>query len=102
MTLLFAGHDTTTSTIAFMFYELTRAPAVLDRLMAEQDELLAGGMPTAEQLMRGELRELEQVLDETLRMYPPAWVGPRRSIRAVRPLPASSAQATRRSSTARG
>jgi cytochrome P450 len=80
MTLLFAGHDTTTSTIAFMVYELTRAPSVVDRLTAEEDELLAGGTPTAEQLMKGELSELEQVLDETLRMYPPAWVGPRRSI----------------------
>ena len=31
MTLLFAGHDTTTSTIAFMFYELAHAPAVVAR-----------------------------------------------------------------------
>jgi cytochrome P450 len=30
--------------------------------------------------MSGELTELEMVLDETLRKYPPAWVGPRRSI----------------------
>jgi cytochrome P450 len=80
MTLLFAGHDTTTSTVAFMFYELARHPHVVERLHAEQAELLAGGSPTAEQLMRGDLVELEQVMDETLRLYPPAWVGPRRSI----------------------
>jgi cytochrome P450 len=80
MTLLFAGHDTTTSTIAFMFYELAHHPEVVARLVAEQDELLGGGGPTGAQLMAGELVELEQVLDETLRMYPPAWVGPRRSI----------------------
>ena len=81
MTLLFAGHDTTTSTVAFMFYELSRHPDVVDRLLTEQAELLGDGqMPTAEQLMRGELAQLEQVLDETLRLYPPAWVGPRRSI----------------------
>ena len=30
MTLLFAGHDTTTSTVAFMFYELARHPDVTD------------------------------------------------------------------------
>ena len=30
MTLLFAGHDTTTSTVAFMFYELARNPELLD------------------------------------------------------------------------
>ena len=42
MTLLFAGHDTTTSTISFMFYELARHPAVVARLVAEQDALLGG------------------------------------------------------------
>ena len=80
MTLLFAGHDTTTSTVSFMFYELARHPHVLARLLAEQDAQLAGGRPTAAQLMSGELSELEMVLDETLRKYPPAWIGPRRSV----------------------
>jgi cytochrome P450 len=80
MTLLFAGHDTTTSTISFMFYELARNPAVADRLIAEQDVRLAGAAPSASQLTSGELTELELVLDETLRKYPPAWVGPRRAI----------------------
>ena len=80
MTLLFAGHDTTTSTVSFMFYELARNPAITERLRAEQDAQLSGGMPTASQLMSGELIELEMVLDETLRKYPPAWVGPRRAV----------------------
>src|SRR5215216_5987244 len=53
MTLLFAGHDTTTSTVAFLFYELARNPGEHD---------------------------LDLAIDETLRMYPPAWIGPRRSI----------------------
>ena len=80
MTLMFAGHDTTTSTVSFMFYELARHPQIVARLLAEQDALLDGGQPTATQLASGELVELEMVLDETLRKYPPAWVGPRRSI----------------------
>jgi cytochrome P450 len=79
MTLLFAGHDTTTSTVSFMFYELARNPQVAARLLAEQDERLAGGAPTVAQLTSGELGELEMVLEETLRKYPPAWVGPRRA-----------------------
>jgi cytochrome P450 len=57
MTLLFAGHDTTTSTVAFLFYELSRNPQV-----AEAPDF-----------------DLSLALDETLRMYPPAWIGPRRS-----------------------
>jgi cytochrome P450 len=80
MTLLFAGHDTTTSTIAFMFYELARHPDVAARLLAEQHAQLAGSLPTPSQLMGDGLPYLEQVLDETLRLYPPAWVGPRHSI----------------------
>jgi cytochrome P450 len=81
MTLLFAGHDTTTSTIAFMFYELAHHPDVVDRLLAEQDAQLAGNAPpTPSQLMGDGLPYLEQVLDETLRLYPPAWIGPRRSV----------------------
>jgi cytochrome P450 len=58
MTLLFAGHDTTTSTVAFLFYELSRNPA-----LAESPDF-----------------DLALALDETLRMYPPAWIGPRCSI----------------------
>lgn len=80
MTLLFAGHDTTTSTIAFMFYELARHPDVVARLLAEQDAQLGGSLPTPAQLMGDRLPYLEQVLDETLRLYPPAWVGPRRAV----------------------
>src|SRR5947209_6517929 len=82
MTLMFAGHDTTTSTVSFMFYELARHPAIVERLLAEQDEQISREGPTAEQLTSGELEQLEMVLDETLRMYPPAWIGPRRSVEA--------------------
>jgi cytochrome P450 len=80
MTLMFAGHDTTTSTIAFMFYELAGHPQIVDRLQREQDEQLAGGRPTIAQLTSGDLEQLEMVLEETLRKYPPAWIGPRRSV----------------------
>ena len=115
MTLMFAGHDTTTSTVAFMFHELAHHPEIVTRLLAEQDSQLgrdqaggrangqqadgyanagagaggragtgvrASGQPNPSQLMSGELAELELVLDETLRMYPPAWIGPRRSVAA--------------------
>jgi cytochrome P450 len=82
MTLLFAGHDTTTSTVAFMFYELAQAPHLTERLVAEQDALLDGGVPNAAQLMSGELSDLEMTLEETLRKYPPAWIGPRKSVEA--------------------
>lgn len=80
MTLLFAGHDTTTSTVAFMFYELARAPQLARRLAAERRELMPDGKLDAERLTGAGLPQLEMTLDETLRKYPPAWIGPRKSI----------------------
>jgi cytochrome P450 len=80
MTLMFAGHDTSTSTLTFMMHELARQPEVLERLRAEQDEVLGGDPPTVERLER-EMPYLEMVLDEVLRLYPPAWIGPRRAVR---------------------
>ncbi|MQA75056.1 MAG: cytochrome P450 [Solirubrobacterales bacterium] len=79
MTLMFAGHDTSTSTLSFLVYELARNPGAAARLHAEQDEVLAGATPTAAQLF-GALPYLDMVVDETLRLYPPAWVGPRRAV----------------------
>jgi len=78
LTLLFAGHDTTTSTVAFLFYELARKPEWIERLGAEQDSVVGNATPTGEQLFE-EMPLLAQAVDETLRLYPPAWVGPRRS-----------------------
>jgi cytochrome P450 len=80
MTLLFAGHDTSTSTVTFLLYELARHPHVLARLYDEQDRVLAGRPPDFAQL-HGEMPELDMVVDETLRLYPPAWVGPRKTVR---------------------
>ena len=80
MTLLFAGHDTTTSTIAFMFYELARHPEIASALREEQDRVPGGERPDGSLLMSGRLELLEMVQDETLRMYPAAWIGARRSI----------------------
>jgi len=48
-------------------------------LVAERDAVLGDAPPTAAQLMGGELPRFEMALDETLRLYPAAWVGPRRS-----------------------
>ena len=80
MTLMFAGHDTSTSTLTFMMYELARRPDVIDKLQEEQDRVLGGGTPDIEKLER-EMPYLDMVLDEVLRLYPPAWIGPRRAVK---------------------
>ena len=80
MTLMFAGHDTSTSTLTFMMYELARRPDVIEKLQEEQDRVLGGATPDIEKLEK-EMPYLEMVLDEVLRLYPPAWIGPRRAVR---------------------
>ncbi len=82
ITLMFAGHDTSTSTISFLLYELARHPRELAAICAEQDRVLGGRPPSAGELTGAELPRLEMALDETLRLYPPAWIGPRRSVEA--------------------
>ena len=80
MTLMFAGHDTSTSTLTFMMHELARHPDVLAKLCEEQDRVLGGEAPDIDRLER-EMPYLDMVLDEVLRLYPPAWIGPRRAVR---------------------
>jgi cytochrome P450 len=80
MTLMFAGHDTSTSTVTFMMHELARHPGVVVRLCEEQDRVLGGKPPSVDQLER-QMPYLDMVLDEVLRLYPPAWIGPRRAVR---------------------
>ena len=80
MTLMFAGHDTSTSTLTFTMYELARRPDVIERLQEEQDRVLGGDTPDIGKLER-EMPYLDMVLDEVLRLYPPAWIGPRRAVR---------------------
>jgi cytochrome P450 len=80
MTLMFAGHDTSTSTLTFMLHELARHPEALAKLHEEQDRVLGGATPSVDQLEK-EMPYLEMVLDEVLRLYPPAWIGPRRAVR---------------------
>jgi cytochrome P450 len=78
LTLLFAGHDTTTSTVAFLFYELSRSPEWEERLLEERRGV--GRRPSAAELF-GEMPQLDMAVQETLRLYPPAWIGPRRATR---------------------
>jgi cytochrome P450 len=80
MTLMFAGHDTSTSTLTFMLHELAHHPDVVAKLCEEQDRVLGGEAPDIDRLER-EMPYLDMVLDEVLRLYPPAWIGPRRAVR---------------------
>jgi retinoid hydroxylase len=83
VTLLFAGHDTTTTTFTFLVHELGRHPRARAALQEELDQTLGRRAPAAADLDGQALPVLERSLKETLRRYPAAWVGPRRTTRDV-------------------
>jgi cytochrome P450 len=72
MTLFMAGHDTTAGTLPWIWYLLAAHPSVEARLHAELDAVLGGRLPAAEDLPR--LTYTQQVVKETLRLYPQAYV----------------------------
>ncbi|MEU1998951.1 cytochrome P450 [Nocardia gamkensis] len=74
LTFLLAGHETTGAALAWTIYELGRNPAVLDRVRAELDALPAA--PDEPDAVRAALPRLEytgRVIDEAMRLHPPAW-----------------------------
>ena len=68
ITIFFAGHETTATTLTFLWYSLATNPEVEARLHAEIDAVLGDGPLTLEQV--GELEYTLQVIKETLRLYP--------------------------------
>lgn len=71
MTLMIAGHETTATTLALCLLSLARNPKAEDTLRSELATVLGGREPTVADLPA--LPYCEQVVKETLRLYPPAW-----------------------------
>ncbi len=80
VTLLFAGLDTTTAGLSWAWYLLARHPEVQEALHDQCAAVLAGRAPTADDLPR--LPLATAVLEEALRLYPPAPGIPRVAVAA--------------------
>jgi len=72
LTFLAAGHETTAITLVWTFYLLSQYPQVRIKLQDEIRTLLAGRAPTIDDLAK--LPYLDWVLNESMRLYPPAWL----------------------------
>lgn len=70
LAFIVAGHETTALTLAWALYLLAFDPVVQDRAAAEARPALGGRAATAADLPQ--LPYIRQVVDETLRLYPPA------------------------------
>ncbi|KAI0431594.1 cytochrome P450 [Xylaria sp. FL1042] len=77
---LYAGHDTTSSTLLYCFLLLSQHPEVLSKVRAEHDQVFGSDFSTTNclQLINGDPTLLNQipytlgVIKEVLRIFPPA------------------------------
>ncbi len=71
MTLVLAGHETTANALTWALTLLSRYPAARERLAAEVNEVLGGRDPQPTDV--DSLQWTQAVINETMRLYPPAW-----------------------------
>lgn len=81
MTLLLAGHETTANALTWTWYELGRNPGALTRLEDELRTVLGGRTVTTDDLPN--LPYTAAVIDESMRLHPPAYNTGREAIRDV-------------------
>ncbi len=77
VTLLTAGHETTTLALAWTCYLIGTRPEVMERMAAEA-AFLDGRAPAYEDLMK--LRYSRMVVEESMRLYPPVWTMSRTAV----------------------
>jgi cytochrome P450 len=71
MTIFLAGHETTALALAWTWFLLATHPDADARVAAEARDVLGGRAPDAADLER--LPYARAVIDEAMRLYPPAW-----------------------------
>ncbi|GAA3822324.1 lanosterol 14-alpha demethylase [Sphaerisporangium flaviroseum] len=70
ISMMFAGHHTSSGTAAWTLIELLRHPPVLDGVVRELDDLYADGSEISFQALRA-IPLLESAIKEALRLHPP-------------------------------
>ncbi|MEI7718042.1 MAG: cytochrome P450, partial [Mycobacterium sp.] len=70
ISLMFAGHHTSSGTSSWTLIELIRHPEVYAEVTAELDELYSDGQEVSFHALR-QIPKLENVIKETLRLHPP-------------------------------
>ncbi|MBU1822907.1 MAG: cytochrome P450 [Bacteroidetes bacterium] len=78
-TIFMAGHETTANALSWALYVLAQQPDVVQKIRKESQQVWsAEGTSTFEKAR--ELRYTLQVVQEVMRLYPPAWIIGRRAL----------------------
>ncbi len=78
LTMLLAGHETTSLALSWTYYLLSQHPDVESSIAAEVDRVIGDGPPAFAHLER--LTCTRRTIEESLRLYPPAWAFSRRAL----------------------
>ena len=78
MTMFLAGHETTANALSWTLYLLSKNPGVERKLVDELESVLGGRRPGFNDL--SQLKYTAMVLEEALRLYPPAWIFSREAV----------------------
>lgn len=70
--LFVAGHETTANAMSWIMYLLDQHPEINAKVLAEVNKLLEGKTELAFEDVKG-LSYTKQVINEAMRLYPPAW-----------------------------
>jgi cytochrome P450 len=70
VTIFMAGHETTSQALSWTWYLLSQHPAVEAKLHAELADVLGGRTPRYDDIAN--LRYTRMVIEESMRLYPPA------------------------------
>ena len=76
---MLAGHETTSVALAWTLYELAKNPLIQEKVRAEIDAVLREGNELTWETVE-ELKYLENVTKESLRLHPPAHITARTPI----------------------
>jgi cytochrome P450 len=72
ITLFLAGHETTANALSWTWYLLSKYPEIERKLYAELKQVLCGRVPELADLPN--LKYTRMLVDESIRLYPPAWL----------------------------
>jgi len=78
MTIFIAGNETTANAMAWTLYLLSQNPEAEAKMIKEIDEKLDAGVELNFQNVLG-FQYVRQVIDESMRLFPPAWIVGRRN-----------------------
>jgi cytochrome P450 len=81
MTIFLAGHETTANTLSWTLYLLSKNPEAEKKLHQELDQVIGSRAPSPDDFMK--LTYTQNVIWESLRLFPPAYVIGREAIEDV-------------------